>query len=99
MKGSTRKAVKKSAAKKARKKAALKKRERIVEVDLFDVEVADGGEPDELHLLAVEEHGKGRITLEELNALLALHSRKAVAMLPADDDEDYDNHLEDLVNA
>jgi hypothetical protein len=97
MKGSTRKAVKKSTAKKARKKAAPKK--RIVEVDLVDLAVADGGEPDGLHLLAMEEFCKDRITLEDLNELLALHSRKAVATLPADDDEDYDNHLEDLVNA
>lgn len=95
MKGSTRKQVKR-----ATKKAAPKTRKRVIEVELIDLHVEDGGEPDELHLLAMEEFCRGdSITLEELNAMLALHSRKAVASLPAPDDETYDDDLKDLVNA
>lgn len=98
MKGSTRKKVA-AARKKTKASKKPKPRVRVIEVDLVDLEVADGGDPDGLHELAMEEYLKGRIELDELNELLALHSRKAKASLPPTDDEDFDAHLEELVNA
>lgn len=73
--------------------------EDMVEFDLLELRVEDGGEPDDIHHLLLEcfnDDDTFDWTIEQLNELLAQCARKAVCGY-AEEDETFDADVADLL--
>ena len=103
MKKKTRDAVRSVKAKsriaKSPGRASNPTRQRVIELDLVDLVLDDKGEPDDLHLLIMDELCKNKLTVEGADAMLKLHSRPGHVEVPSDDDDTADEDLEQLAEA